>query len=115
MRNLRSATRGSPCGRTLDPSGTPVECASAAVRLRRQEVLTVRGEERVLEILGALRASWVEVLPSEEVRDHAVRLLRVHALKAAAAGSALTAVSAACSPAGRPVVATPVPSHAVAT
>ncbi|NIQ55185.1 MAG: PIN domain-containing protein, partial [Gammaproteobacteria bacterium] len=26
---------------------------------------------------------WLEVLPSEEVRDHAARLLRVHALKAA--------------------------------
>ena len=62
---------------------TPVECASAAARLRRQEVLSVAGEERALEILGALRSSWLEVLPSEEVRDHAARLLRVHALKAA--------------------------------
>lgn len=63
--------------------GTPVECASAAARLRREERLTVREEERVLEVVAALRAAWVEVLPSEQVRDQAIRLLRVHSLKAA--------------------------------
>lgn len=63
--------------------GTPIECASAAARLRREERLTVAEEGRVLELLGTLRASWLEVLPSEEVRDHAMRMLRVHALKAA--------------------------------
>lgn len=63
--------------------GTPVECASAAARLRREELLTVNEEERVLQLLGRLRGSWIEVLPSEEVRDRASRLLRVHLLKAA--------------------------------
>lgn len=63
--------------------GTPVECASAAARLRREERLTVREEERVLAALSTLRAAWVEVLASEEVRDRAMRLLRVHSLKAA--------------------------------
>jgi len=37
----------------------------------------------VLRLLGTLRTSWLEVLPSDEVRDEAMRLLRVHALKAA--------------------------------
>lgn len=63
--------------------GTAVECASAAARLRRQDRLTVNDEDRVLELLGALRSSWLEVLPSEEVRDQATRLLRVHPLRAA--------------------------------
>jgi predicted nucleic acid-binding protein len=63
--------------------GTPVECVSAAARLRREEQLSLDGEERVLELLDTLRKSWLEILPSEEVRDRAVRLLRVHGLKAA--------------------------------
>ena len=63
--------------------GTTVECASAAARLRREDVLTVAEEERVLELLGDLRDSWLEVLPSEEVRGRAARLLRVHPLRAA--------------------------------
>ena len=63
--------------------GTPVECVSAAARLRREERLSVDEEEQVLELLDTLRKSWLEILPSEEVRDRAVRLLRVHGLKAA--------------------------------
>ncbi len=63
--------------------GTPVECASAAARLRREERLTPQEEGQVLDLLARLRESWLEILPSEEVRDHAKRLLRVHPLKAA--------------------------------
>ena len=63
--------------------GSAVECASAAARLRREERLTMDEEERVLELLDTLRNSWLEILPSEEVRDRAIRLLRVHGLKAA--------------------------------
>jgi predicted nucleic acid-binding protein len=63
--------------------GTPVECASAAARLRREDSLVVGDEERVLDLLGRLQESWVEVLPSNEVRSRAFRLLRVHSLKAA--------------------------------
>jgi uncharacterized protein len=65
--------------------GTPVECASAAARLRREEVITVEEEDAVLRLLRTLRKSWIEVLPSSEVRGEAMRLLRVHSLKAAAA------------------------------
>ncbi|MBT8337634.1 MAG: type II toxin-antitoxin system VapC family toxin [Gemmatimonadetes bacterium] len=63
--------------------GTSVECASAAARLRREERLTPVEEDRVLELLGRLQDSWIEVLPSQEVRSRASRLLRVHALRAA--------------------------------
>jgi predicted nucleic acid-binding protein len=63
--------------------GTPLECVSAAARLRREGRLTVDEEERVLELLTALRNSWLEILPSEEVRSTAVRLIRVHGLRAA--------------------------------
>ncbi|NNM07379.1 MAG: type II toxin-antitoxin system VapC family toxin [Gemmatimonadetes bacterium] len=63
--------------------GTPVECVSAAARLRREDRLSVDEEERVLDLLDTLQESWLEILPSEEVRDRAVRLLRVHGLKAA--------------------------------
>lgn len=63
--------------------GTPIECASAAARLRRAGSLSVTDEQEVLRLLGTLRTSWLEVLPSDEVRDEAMRLLRVHALKAA--------------------------------
>ena len=63
--------------------GTPVECASAAARLRREGVITVDEEDVVLGLLGDLRESWIEILPSGEVRSEAMRLLRVHSLKAA--------------------------------
>lgn len=63
--------------------GTPVECASAAARLRREDGIGVDDEERALELLNRLQDSWAEVLPSNEVRSRALRLLRVHSLKAA--------------------------------
>ena len=63
--------------------GTSVECVSAAARLRREDRLTVDDEERVLELLDVLRRSWLEILPSEEVRERSFRLIRVHGLKAA--------------------------------
>jgi len=63
--------------------GTPVECASAAARLRREGVITVSEEDAVLRLLGDLRESWIEILPSQDVRAEAMRLLRVHSLKAA--------------------------------
>ena len=63
--------------------GSVAECASAAARLRREEVLTVREEDRVLELLRTVREAWTEVQPSDQVLAQATRLLRVHPLKAA--------------------------------
>lgn len=63
--------------------GTGVECASAAARLRREERLTRAEEEQVLTLLDRFREGWLEILPSDDVRSRAIRLLRTHALKAA--------------------------------
>ena len=63
--------------------GTPIECASAIARLRREERLTVDQEQDLLELVRILRESWLEVLPSEEVLALTFRLLRVHSLRAA--------------------------------
>lgn len=62
---------------------TPVECASAFARLRRAGVLDEREEARALEILRALGEAWHEVLPGGALREVALRLLRVHPLRAA--------------------------------
>lgn len=40
-------------------------------------------EQRVLDLLDMLRTSWLEIQPSDEVRAGAMRLLRIHGLKAA--------------------------------
>lgn len=84
----QEATRIVDALRSDDPEmaawwGTPTECVSAVARLRREDRLTLSGEERVLDLLGRLRDSWLEVSPSEEVRGEAGRLLRLHPLKAA--------------------------------
>ena len=65
--------------------GTPAECRSAAARLRREGVLTLEDEDVVHTLLGALGMAWLEVLPSEEVRAQAGRLVRVHTIRASEA------------------------------
>ncbi len=62
--------------------GTPIECWSAASRLRREGRLSPQDEAAVHELLEDLHETWLEVLPSEEVRTRARRLLQVHALRA---------------------------------
>lgn len=73
---------------TRDPEAvvwwaTPVECASAIARLERDELLTSADAVRAFERLDALAASWLQVEPTDEIRETARRLLRVHALRAA--------------------------------
>lgn len=73
---------------TADPGiaawwGSPVECASAAARLRREEVFSMDDEDAVLDFLARLQDGWLEILPSNAVRDEATRLLRRHPLRAA--------------------------------
>jgi predicted nucleic acid-binding protein len=63
--------------------GSPVECASAIARLRREGQLTAAGERDARSLLEALRRSWFEVQPGDLVREQALRLLRVHTLRAA--------------------------------
>jgi predicted nucleic acid-binding protein len=63
--------------------GSRVECWSEFARLRRDGLFSVEGEDEARQLLSALHESWLEILPSEEVRTQAGRLLRVHAIRAA--------------------------------
>ena len=63
--------------------GSTIECASAIARLHRDGVLTTADESTARELLTILRKSWFEVQPNDGVRDQALRLLRLHSLRAA--------------------------------
>lgn len=63
--------------------GSSIECASAIARLHREGHLTTADEARARALLGTLRRSWFEVQPVDAVRNQALRLLRVHPLRAA--------------------------------
>ena len=60
-----------------------MECASAIARVRREDLISVEEETRTLDLLGMLREAWLEILPSAELREESMRLLRVHPLRAA--------------------------------
>jgi predicted nucleic acid-binding protein len=63
--------------------GTAVECASALARLEREAALDSSATTLAFQRLAQLTASWQEVEASDLVRETAVRLLRVHPLRAA--------------------------------
>jgi len=62
--------------------GSPVECASAFARLVRAGTLSATDEERALAALGTLQDTWYEVQATERIRAQALRLLRLHLLRA---------------------------------
>lgn len=62
---------------------TPIECVSAVARLRREGALDRSHEESVVAGLRKLGSSWYEVQPGESIRRQAIRLLRIHGLRAA--------------------------------
>jgi hypothetical protein len=62
---------------------SPVECASAFARLRRQDHLTVEEEEGLRRLLALVAEEWTEIEPTVEVRSLAGRILFTHPLKAA--------------------------------
>lgn len=74
---------------------TPVECASAIARLERDGGLTMEAATEAFARLDALAASWLQVEPSDEIRETARRLLRVHPLRAADALQLAAAYAAA--------------------
>jgi predicted nucleic acid-binding protein len=76
--------------------GTPAEIQSALSRRRREGMLTAEAERLAMARWAALAASWAEVEPLRRVRDRALRLLRVHPLRAADALQ-LAAALVACS------------------
>jgi len=63
--------------------GSLVECYSALERLRREGSLDFLSEGQASHILKALASGWTEVEPTNEVRQIARRLLRLHPLRAA--------------------------------
>ncbi len=77
---------------------TPMECASAIARHRRDGSVTVDEESRFLDRLELFRGSCHEILAGDELRRTAGRLLRVHPLRAADALQLAAAITWAGSP-----------------
>lgn len=63
--------------------GSRVECASALNRLLREDVLSIDAFEQLLGDLETLSAGWLEIQPTQRLRQRAMRLLRIHPLRAA--------------------------------
>jgi hypothetical protein len=63
--------------------GSAIECASAIARIHRDGHLSAAAEREARALLDILRKSWFEVQPGDLVREQALRLLRVHPLRAA--------------------------------
>jgi predicted nucleic acid-binding protein len=78
---------------------TRVECESAVSRLEREGLLKRRSAAAARSRLDRFAATWQEVQPSDPVRDTALRLLRVHPLRAA---DALQVAAAWAAAEGRP-------------
>lgn len=75
--------------------GTPIECVSALARLERDGALTPAGLSGSITRIRHAVALWTEVGPSDDVREQAIRLLRVHQLRAADAVQLAAAIVAA--------------------
>jgi uncharacterized protein len=78
--------------------GSSIECASAIARLHREGQLTNADEAQARGLLTVLRASWFEVQPGEAIREQALRILRLHPLRAADAMQLAAAIEWAGSP-----------------
>jgi len=63
--------------------GTRVELVSGVCRLRRDELIDERTFSALLSRIGTITAEADQVEPIEQVRQGAVRVLRVHNLRAA--------------------------------
>lgn len=74
---------------------TFVECHSSIWNNERRGLLDANEADTAQHRLAVLSKLWSEVPPSEAVRDLAVRLLRVHELRAADALQLAAAISAA--------------------
>jgi predicted nucleic acid-binding protein len=74
--------------------GTSIECASAIARRERDGINDGRTTSAAIERLDVLAAAWLEMQPSAPIRRTAIRLIRVHPLRAGDAlqlAAALTA------------------------
>jgi uncharacterized protein len=84
--------------------GTAVECASALARLRREGVLSLEEEAEVHALLDDWLETCVEVQSSQRLRRSALRLLRIHPLRAADALQLAAALEWAGMPDGHVLV-----------
>jgi hypothetical protein len=75
--------------------GTEVECASAIARLEREQEQDPGILTRTYQRLQEFSESWIQVQPSEMIRHSAIRLLRVHPIRAADALQLAAALVAA--------------------
>jgi predicted nucleic acid-binding protein len=74
--------------------GTTIECASAIARRERDGLNDARTTSVAIGRLDVLGAAWLEMQPSAAIRRTAIRLIRVHPLRAGDAlqlAAALTA------------------------
>lgn len=62
---------------------TTIECYAALARRRREGMLTATEEGQAQRILSLLCDRWTEIEPSREIREVAMRVLRLHSLRAA--------------------------------
>jgi hypothetical protein len=74
---------------------TELECASAVARVRRDGKLDSPGERQAFDRLAGLAALWTEIQPIAALRRTAIRLLRVHPLRAGDAIQLAAALAAA--------------------
>jgi len=63
--------------------GTAIECVSALARLERERRVDASDTGKAFQRLAELRRGWQEIEPVASLREIAIRLLRVHALRAA--------------------------------
>jgi hypothetical protein len=63
--------------------GTGVECSSALARLERESALSAADADRARDVLEALERSAFTLQATDDVRAHARRVVRRHALTAA--------------------------------
>ena len=75
--------------------GSGVECVSALARLERDEAMDRVAMAAAMQRLRAASASWAEVPASLPVREQAMRLLRVHPMRAGDALQLAAAIVAA--------------------
>lgn len=60
---------------------TRVECRSALVRAKRDNIFDAHEESNLVSALQGLESTWTEILPNERVRSRAERLLPLHYLR----------------------------------
>jgi predicted nucleic acid-binding protein len=72
--------------------GTPLEARSAFARLGRNGTISPDEHVAAVDLLGQLRATWDEILPTEKLRSLAEELPDAHRLRAADAAQLAAAL-----------------------